>query len=110
MSKSSANVCVMAVISVTLVMDAPAPATTTVDVTTAGPVGIATGVLFVAMVVVSIGAAGSVTTSSVQLASEPPSPARSSEMVIVQVPFGFSPRNAASGSSGTSGEATTLLT
>jgi hypothetical protein len=47
---------------------------------------------------------------SVQESSDPPSIAVSSDIVIVQVPFGFSPMNAASGSSGVSGVAVTRLT
>ena len=43
--------------------------------------------------------------SSDQLLMLPPSRFESSETVSVQVPFGSSPVNAASGSSGTSGEA-----
>ena len=89
----------------------PAPATTSVEVTTAGPVGIATGVDWVTVgTVVMIGALGNVVTASDQLSRLPPSPARSSEIVIVQVPFGSSPMNAPIASSGTSGVAVVRFT
>ena len=51
-----------------------------------------------------------VSMSSVQFASEPPSPARASETVIVQVPFGSSPMKAPNASSGVSGVAVVWLT
>ena len=103
--------CVMKVVALTSRMAVPAPATTMVELTTAGPVGIATGVVWVRVGSVAvIGAFGSVVTSSDQAFRLPPSPARSSEMVRVQVPFGSSPMNAPMASSGTSGVAVVRLT
>ena len=51
------------------------PAALIVEVTTAGPVGIATGVLLLIVVVVSAGATGSVERIRSQLAKLPPSTA-----------------------------------
>src|ERR1044071_4829210 len=100
----------MFVVTLTLWMVAPA-ATDTVLVTVGVPEAeIATGVELVTVVIAVVGAAGSVETSRSQLLSEPPSRLLSSEIVSVHVPLGFSPRNAASGSSGASGEAKTRLT
>ena len=82
---------------------APAPATVTVEVTTfGGPVvGITFGTSVLAYATVAeVGASGSVTTSIDQFARLPPSPVVWSAMVRSQTPFGFSPMNAPSASSG----------
>ena len=71
--------------------------------------GIAVGVEFAYDVALASGAPARLWMSSRQLSSAPPSPARSSKTVIVQVPFGFSPLKAASASSGTSGVAVWLF-
>ena len=78
-------------------------------------VGVAVGVFVGVAVGVFVGVGVATTQlmvyiSSDHLASEPPSPPASSEIVIVQVPFGFSPMKAPIASSGTSGEAVVRLT
>jgi hypothetical protein len=80
-----------------------------VDDTTAGTVGIATGVEFVNDVTLLGIACESAVSASDQLVKVPVPPAVSSETRRVHVPFGFSPMNAPSASSGVSDETTTLF-
>ena len=78
------------------------PETVICDETTAGPVGTVTGVEFVNDVVLVGIACGSAVSASDQPFNVPTLPAVSSDTVSVQVPFGFSPMNAPSASSGVS--------
>src|ERR1044072_404826 len=109
MSRSPGKVGGMKVVMSTSRIEVPARAMTIDEVITAGPPGMAVGVDCVAAVLAVVGALGKVVTASDQLSRLPPSTAGASEMVSVQVPLGFSPMKAASGSSATSGVAVTPM-
>lgn len=87
------------------------PDTTICDVTTPGPVGTVTGVVFPNDVIcVGIACDSAVSATDQPFSVPSPCPKMSSTTVSVHVPFGFSPRNAPSDSSGTSGLASTPST
>lgn len=109
-SRSALKVCVIKVVRFTSCITLPAPDTLIVEVTTAGPVGIAVGVALLALVLAIVGGADNPLTTTDQLSMEPPSPPRSSLTVIVQVPLGSSPIKAPKASSATSGVAAVRFT
>ena len=110
-SRSLLYVCAICVKTSRSTRDVFTPDTVIVDDTVFGATSsIVTGVLFVNDVVLVGIACGSAVIASDQELSVPVLPAVSSDTRSVQVPFGFSPMNAPSASSGASVVATVLLT